>query len=504
MKIFLFRFLFFLSIVGNLTELKLIAGDIVFPWRAAKAIVKDGGDFKILYKNTNSYLVDSVILEGPFNRVILKVDSVINERYVFDKFTAASVNNQILVSIPQGTAEDLYNLVIKCGGETHISPKSVQVIKEFKKQHSFIHITDLHISRQWVGPVENGYAKELELFDNFIKVANIISPDLIIVTGDLIHDYTRINADSTGWGGTTLTKASENPLIEEKWKNCYDGSSGLAGLNSLNSPVFTLPGNHDFYGLKIDDYKSKSLQWNEFCGLRVYGFTYGGTRVIAADDFLGDPIIDIPSKSPMSGFQGEVFNNFFKDNGNGLVRIMAQHRHDRVDTAFMNQKKINILLQGHSHTPNENTFGTTPTLSTRPGVVCRSGVTEIDAELGFFRIFTIVDSTFTYTTPIRFCKDPRKQSSDLELNLTLDYKNTNDGKSVVNEAYIQNSFPIDLLNCKIRFVMKKGFYEVSSGTIKQIIQTDKLSIVDVYADVRSGEKKTVRIFNTKKSFPSGR
>ena len=499
MKTYLFRIIFSLNIFVGLTELQMIAGDIIYPWRAAKAIVQVEGNLKILYDNINSSLIDSVILEGPYNRIILQIDSVINDRFIFDSFTLASVNNQIFVTIPKGTPEELYNLIVKCGGETHLSPRSVQVIREFKKKHSFIHITDLHISRQWVGTSVDGYAKELELFDNFIKVANIISPDFIIVTGDLIHDYTRINADSTGWGGTTLTSAYENPLVEEKWKNCYEGSSGFSGLNKLNSPVFTMPGNHDFYGLNIEDYKSKSLQWNKYCGLRAYGFSYGDTRLIAADDFLGDPISDIPSSSPMSGLQGEVFNSFFKQNGSGLIRIMAQHRHDRVDTAFINERRINILLQGHSHTPYEKKIGITPTLSIRPGVVCRSGVREIDDELGLFRIFTIEDNKFTYTPPIRFCKDPRKPYSELELNLTLEFKNPNTGAFSNNEAIILNSFPVDLSNCKIRFVMKKGEYYVSSGTINQIIQTDNLSVIDVFTDVKSGEQKSIKIFKTKNS-----
>lgn len=476
-----------------MVPLSLLAGNIVYPWRAVKCIVKCGDSFQILYDNTNSTEVDSLILEGPFNRVKLQIDSISSGKYEFDTFTHSAVNTKVYTHIPENTPEELYNLILKNSNETAVSPVSVKVIKEYNKNQRFIHITDLHMTRQWVGSPQDGYAKELELFDSFTRVANIISPDFVIITGDLIHDYTRINADAKGWGGITLQREDEVPAVETKWRNCYEGANGFSGINGLNSPVYAVPGNHDFYGVKANDYLSKAKQWNKFCGIRVYGFSYGNTRVIAADDFLGDPLTDIPDKSPMSGLQGKVLQSFLNQKGPGSVRIMAQHRYDRVDTAFIDQNRINILLHGHDHKPFQSYIGKTPTLNIRPGVVCRSGVTDINGELGFFRIFSINGGKIEYTPPLRFCKDPTKLVTQLELNLTLDFKNPNDGSPVRNEAVIHNSFPVDLPDCKIRFLMKKGRYKVSNGKIRQIIQTPAFSVVDVYTDVNSNTAKTVKI-----------
>jgi predicted MPP superfamily phosphohydrolase len=478
---------------GSLTNVGF-AGNIVYPWRAVKAIIQSGNSLKILYNNINYADIDSVILEGPYNRVILKIDSVSIGRFEFDTFTHASVNNRIWVSVPAGTPEDLYDLLVKSGRETHLSPRSVKVVKEFKASHTFIHISDLHTTRQWVGNPETGYAKELELLDRFISVANIIAPDFIIVTGDIIMDYTRINADSAGWGGTNLTDASSRPLLEEKWKNCFEGSSGFSGINSFNSPVFILPGNHDFYGLKQSDYMSKSLQWNNMCGIRVYGFTYAGTVIIASDDFLGDPVTDIPGKSPMSGLQGKVLESFLAQNGPGLIRIMAQHRNDRIDTAFIDKHKIDILLHGHNHKPFEGKIGTTPTLMSRPGVVCRSGVKDIEGELGYFRLFRINGDRFESTRPLRFTNDPTKPYKDIELNLTLNYSQPNIGTASENKAIIVNKLGIGLTDCKIRFLMKKGRYKVDNGTIYQVIESGNISVVDVKVDAGADNPKEVRIW----------
>ncbi len=469
----------------------IIAGNIVYPWRAVKTIVQSGKSFNILFNNITYAPIDSVILEGPFNRAILTIDSVSVGRFEFDSFTHAAVNNKICATVPSGTPEELYNLKIISRGEAHLSPVSVKVVKEFSTSHSFIHISDLHLTRQWVGTAENGYAKELELLDKFIDVANIIHPDFIIITGDNIMDYTRINADPTGWGGINLTDAASRPLLEEKWRNCFDGAAGFSGINAFDSPVFILPGNHDFYGLKQDDYPAKAAQWNDMCGIRVYGFSYAGTRVIASDDFLGDPVYDIPDKSPMSGLQGKVLESFLSGNGPGLIRIMAQHRHDRFDTAFLNKYKINILLNGHAHTPFEGKIGTTPTLLSRPGVVCRSGVKDIEGELGYFRIFLINGSSCESTPPLRFTKDPVKPYRELEINLTMSFSNKNDGTATENTATIVNNLGVVIPDCHIRFVMKKGRYKVNTGTVYQTIESGKFSVIDV--KVNAGKENPTRV-----------
>ena len=495
MKTHILRFIFFCILITSHAILVVSAGSIVYPWRAVKAIVQNGNNFNILFNNINWTIIDSVILEGPFNRVILQIDSVLTGRFEYDSYTHASVNNKIWAHVPSGTPEELYNLIVKSGGETHLSLKSVKVIREFKEEHCFIHITDLHMTRQWVGTPESGYAKELELFDNFIKVANIIAPDFVIVTGDNIHHYTRIDADSTGWGGTQLLDATQRPLVEEKWKNLYEGSNGFSGIDGLNSPVFLVPGNHDYYGVEVNDYKSKANQWNYMCGLRVYGFSYAGTRIVAIDNFLGDTVVDIPHGTSMSGLQGKVLESFFEQYGHGLISIMAQHRNEGTDTAFINKHRINILLNGHDHTPFQEYIGTTPTLSIRPGVVCRSGVhkIDIDKQLGFFRIFRIHGSSFEFTQPLRFTKDPTVPYQKMELNLTLNYSQPNDGTSFINNAVIVNNFGIELPACHIRFIMKKGKYKVNNGLIYQVIESGKFSVVDVRVDVSSGKLTEVKI-----------
>lgn len=470
------------------------AANIAYPFRASPAIVQSGTQFPILYNNRAERAIDSVVLKGPYSRIRVKIDSVSKGRFEYDSYTTMYTNNKVWATVPINSPEDMYDLLIYSSGEVILSRRSVKIVKAFAAKHSFIHISDTHVSRNWIGPADNGYAEELQLLDRFITVANIIAPDFVIVTGDLIHDYTRFNQDARGWGGNMIKSYTRLPTIEEKYRNYFEGAKGFRGVQYIDAPVFSVPGNHDFYGMKDDNYIAKASQWNTLCGMRVFGLAYAGTRFLFADDYLGDPITDIPKKAPMTGLQGKKLLDFLDANGPGKLRVMAQHRHDRVDTAFLNKQGIKLVVNGHNHTPNIDTLGTTPTLSMRTGVVCRSGERHRwEKVLGFFRIFRINDDQFEYTEPLRFCANPSDPYQQLRMNLTLRFKADNTGKSISNEATIDNKLPENLPGCHIRFVMKKGKYTVSGGTIRQVIESGRLTVVDVRADVSKASSKKVTI-----------
>lgn len=75
----------------------------------------------------------------------------------------------------------------------------------------------------------------------------------------------------------------------------------------------------------------------------------------------------------------------------------------------------------------------------------------------------------------------------------MDFKKDNTGQATFNEARITNDFDIDLPNCNIRFVMAKGKYKVSEGTIYQIIENPEYTVLDVRVDVGAQSSKEVTI-----------
>ena len=216
-----FGVLWVLLVLGNLENRVASAGAIVYPWRATASIVEAGTQFNILFHNDMALPVDSVCLVSSFYSEKLTIDTVETGRFEYDHYTRRSVNNQLWVRVSSRAPEELYDLFLYCGGEVHRSPKSVKVVRAFHSSHRFIHISDLHMTRQWVGSPVEGYANELELFDRFVEVANLLAPDFILVTGDQIMEYTMVNADSLGWGGERIYDADKHPLLEEKYKNLF-------------------------------------------------------------------------------------------------------------------------------------------------------------------------------------------------------------------------------------------------------------------------------------------
>lgn len=491
----LLKVLIFLSLISfELFAQNFPDGNIKYPFRAAPVIKCAGESFEILYVNSKSNKIDSAIIKGPYWTRKLKIEEVKKGKFEFDPYTHFSVDSKIKVSIPKDCPEELYDLYVFAGGKVTVSKRSVKVLKSYRTAYQFIHVSDLHVSRNWKGAAEDGYAEELELLDKFVDVANIISPEYVISTGDNIHDYTRFNADSSGWGGTNIKDANAKPGLEEKMRNYFEGAKGFRGVQSINAPVFSVPGNHDFYGVPEDNYAQKSAQWNTYCGLRFHAFNYLTTQLMFVDDFLGDPVADIPDSRPMGGNQGKYFEEFLKGTKGGL-RIMAQHRHNRFDTAFLDRNKIDLVLNGHSHSPKVFRVGSTGTLSIRSGTVARSGeIKSWQKTLGFFRVFTIDKGKLSYSEPLRFCTNPTADYKDIISNLTMVYSASNFGESSSNAVLISNKLPADLPYCKVRFVMKKGRYNVKDGAIIQSIDTDKFTIVDVSVKVEKKSDKTVKIF----------
>lgn len=488
-------YFFVFTLICSLTGCGPLKADgIRYPWRAAPVIVLQGGQFDILFDNDEPVAIDSIRLEGPYYQARVAVDHIDRGNHLFDSYTKASVNTRIRAGVPRGTPEDLYDLVIFAGPKSHRSVRSVKVILEYKKQHRFIHISDPHVSRQWVGSQENGYAKELELFDKFVDIANIVAPDFIIMTGDLIHDYTRLNADSLGWGGILHTRPDQKPSAEEKFRNYFEGAKGFKGVSGLISPTFSIPGNHDFYGMDAGDFAAKSGQWNRLCGKRTFGMSYGDTRVLFLDDYLGDPVIDVPDRAPLSGLQGDVLRRFMETEGPGKITILAQHRPDRIDTAFCNRHGIRLILNGHNHKPFQELVGKVPTLSIRPGSISRSGsVSEWEKVLGFFRVFTVEDGDYTFTEALRIVNNPVADYASLEPNMLLTFQAPNDGSQSRNVARLDNRFSSAFKDCAARFVMKKGKYTVEGAEIKQVIASGDYSVVDVKFDIRAGEVRQISI-----------
>lgn len=126
---------------------------------------------------------------------------------------------------------------------------------------SFIHASDTHISAASVARTQR-----------LRSLADSINPDFVIITGDLVRDALRVGeTEATGY---------------------YDLFMRERG--AFRNPVFTVPGNHENFGIERDtSHVSKSHplygrgMYHRYLGPDYYSFTRGGVH------FVGLNTVDI-------------------------------------------------------------------------------------------------------------------------------------------------------------------------------------------------------------------
>jgi hypothetical protein len=115
----------------------------------------------------------------------------------------------VTVQIPDNVPEKLYDLEVSFTGNgkriTDEQPHSVKVVDQFKKDFTFLHLTDTHVGspRNLGDPddpsgVDPAIAKEAGMWDpdeskrwlylqKAIKEVNLSNPDFVVVTGDMMY-----------------------------------------------------------------------------------------------------------------------------------------------------------------------------------------------------------------------------------------------------------------------------------------------------------------------------
>ena len=205
-------------------------GAIIHPWNATNAIVKAGDSFIVWFDADDGGAVDSVTLRGPYNSVT--VSSVTSESgsWIYDDSSGNTYDSRISVPVPADAPEERYDLVVHTSSGEEVSRRAVRVIKEYKKEYTIFHMSDTHICQ--TGKTD-GYPVTMKRITALVDAANIINPDMVFVTGDIVND----------------TRRADFPDARERWDFYYqgykEGGRNVKGVYDFDALVFSQPGNHD-------------------------------------------------------------------------------------------------------------------------------------------------------------------------------------------------------------------------------------------------------------------
>ena len=423
-------------------------GQIVHPWNATTAIVKAGERFDVWFDADAGQKVSSVKLRGPYHAVSISSIKVETGSWIYDTVSSNAYDTRITVNVPSDTPEERYDLVLNTSAGEEISLSAVKVIKEYKTDYTILHISDTHMCQ---GAKINGHPERLFKISALVDIANVIGPEMVFITGDLIN----------------------NNMLPPKERSefFYDGSPehGLKGMHGFDAATFSTVGNHDFMEGEQPGagfYKEKAEFWNQYHGLQSHRFKYGSTRCMIVND-------------GWNGFdwayQLADHSSWLGDAGSGNLRIAAYHKSEMgIMGAWANEIDLGLAMIGHNHhLADDNPYE----LGGRPIQYYANSVREY-MNFNLFRVEG--DGSYTAVNNTTAVENPDDAPSLWRAKLTLAYAKTNDGTSLKNTVTLVNKFNIGFPRARVRFVMPKGTaYAVSKGAIEQAFDGDSVHIVDV-------------------------
>ena len=392
--------------------------------------------------------------------------------------------------------DGLYDLeVIAPNGAYYLSWNAVQVLDSFPASPEFYHVTDPHIG--FCGyPLEREAFDEIAVFEKEIVEINLIHPDFVIITGDLVD-----------WS------------CPENWRKAMNL------LMLFEVPVFTTVGNHDYYitdwwtfehlhdVLGRSSQSSLSYYFRNINSFLNYSFDFGPLHVVCLDSGYDVEL----SLGPLGTGLSNAQMAWLKDDldGKGSSYIFMHHPVSDSDLCrhciIRNRDEFIALCNGadpeypdvdvraaySGHTHEDNVYhpaGGDYYVTTRSATMSRpSGFRLVSAASGG-------DPTETFD-PFYEQGFPDTPEPRLSAAGFCSDDGTNCSKNISNNITPSHDFSDMFLT----FIMPRGEYEVTStddagnpdaeivDTIDGIGEYASSTILYVTTDVSGGESEVVSV-----------
>ena len=436
------------------------SANIVYPWRATTAIVKNGDSFEVWLKADEGQKVTSVSLQALYNAVSVSFKTK-NGSWIFDSTSENTYNTKITIKVPTNTPADRYDIVLNTTTGIVTSEAGLKIIKNYKSRYYILHLSDIHA-------FQNKYPTTMHRISTIVDIANIINPEMVFNTGDNLY---RPN--------------------EERMNSLFAGNSeyGLKGFNQFNAATFTVAGNHDIDFDNMPEegfYKEKASWWNKWWGLQSYQFKYSKGRFLAINNGWD-------GYNPASQFTETA--NWLKKEGIGNLRVGLAHIRNKEMAGFDSVANLGLVLLGHNH----------HIASQNPSPLNEKPIQYIVNSMRDnmeFNLYKVDGKTGKYTAvggptaQVLYVENPEdnKIPALYKPKLILTFSNTNNGTFSTNKATISNKFNFTIEGAKVRFVMPLGkSYKVSKGKIEQAFDGTNVHVVDVLLDIEPNSQTEISI-----------
>lgn len=377
---------------------------------------------------------------------------------------------KLTITVPANVPPELMELEIRQrSGIVGRSIRSVSVVPNFETDFYMLQQSDQHLTTDLA--VEPG-GKSSTKWGNGSKqaltwltsIVNLINPRFLLHTGDNMQLYN----EADNWCGIDEAKRRVKRFIN--------------GLSGYTIPTVVVTGNHDI------GFKNYVLneEWREeyenVMGQKAFSFHMGSFYVLATEwtntEFLNWARADYRASWSDPSVKYRLLAAHYYDGLAGSTTVAGSDEHP-----------CDLLLVGHNHI--------TKTLQEIPYYVLSAGTAQNYQRAAFF--------DFKHTNTGWTTSQPASHADNINVHklvgdngaptVSIVYGSANEGTAKSNTAAVTNNLPHDFYNGRIRFLMPKGKYTATGGTI--LVQYDyaegKKTAVDVRVNIRANAVSTVSV-----------
>lgn len=380
--------------------------------------------------------------------------------------------------IPNIAVFELYDLELSADNGIHdVSSNAVKILPTRKTNYYFVHLTDLHLPNRLYYP-NNGFdtdSTEVMDFRAVIEDVNLINPEFVLLTGDLLNEGELEGLAGQYWYGWTQRL-----------------------LELFEVPVFVLSGNHDIGGWDSTPgtQGSSRRHWWRYFGwpwlnnsnsnwdyhTQDYSFEYNGIQYIGLETYINyddwryyiygnTSLID----SQILWLQNEIANS------NAQSRVLFYH-YDFDDQIFLDDLNVDLALWGHTHSDAGDIDEYPYNLSTQS--VCGNRA---------FRVIRVADDSFSPQYTI--------QAGDSGYSLYSYFEPSNNAVADSVTCVIVNNYNMAFDNSLIKFNMPPGNdnYTVYGGSLLQIDRQQSRNVCYVKVHLLPSLTRHIRIATQKET-----
>lgn len=388
---------------------------------------------------------------------------------------ATNPNRWVLqTTIPQVPVFELYDLEVNANGGIHdISQNAVQVVPSRKSSYYFVHITDLHIPNRLFYP-NAGYdtdSTEVKDYRAVMEDINLIRPEFVLITGDLINEGELEGFNNQYWYGWAQKLLAE-----------------------MEVPVYLTSGNHDIGGWTSTPPEAGSSRrnWWRYFGwnwldntdlswpyhTQDYFFTYNNTLFVGLESYDNYDYwrTNIYGAESYTDQQMAWLNNtlgLFPNHSKVLF-----HHYDFQDEINLSTLDLDMALWGHIHS-NSGSISSYPyNLATRS--TCSGN-----------RAYRVVRVNNDQFSPLNTIYAGASGNT-----LSVSYFPSNAGVADSVVASINNGQSVAFENTLLKFIMPSGDtgYNLSGGgVIEQIDRGDTHNVCYVRVNLAASSVRSISI-----------